>query len=367
MSEHEAKSNHVRMKPRMLLLLAALLLVIIAALIIVMNRSSIGVALSSGHRAGGNRKPFTYASAAQIEADAVGNGLAIVSNNGMELLDSGGRLAMKKPAVTASTSSAAAFDIGNTNLIIGDLHGASHVLKLKQNILTASMNDNGYLAVCTESSGYHGEVTVYNPQAQEVYRWYSGEAYLLTAQVSPDNRYLATLCVGSKGGSVHIMRLDSPDEVAQYEAEDTVVTDLRWLENNRIFLLEREKCTVIGRDGRAVGSLEFGDKVVTAFSYGDGFAAVMLCDYISGKNGTLISVGPDCTILGQVAVTTGLQALDAYRGSVGLLCGDGVHKYTKTMSKGGNADSEAGVIDLVMRYNSDVFLITQNTALIRNF
>ena len=51
------------MKPRMLLLLAALLLVIIAALIIVMNRSSIGVALSSGHRAGGNRKPFTYASA----------------------------------------------------------------------------------------------------------------------------------------------------------------------------------------------------------------------------------------------------------------------------------------------------------------
>ena len=166
----------------MLLLLAALLLVIIAALIIVMNRSSIGVALSSGHRAGGNRKPFTYASAAQIEADAVGNGLAIVSNNGMELLDSGGRLAMKelvamkKPAVTASTSSAAAFDIGNTNLIIGDLHGASHVLKLKQNILTASMNDDGYLAVCTESSGYHGEVTVYNPQAQEVYRWYSGEA-----------------------------------------------------------------------------------------------------------------------------------------------------------------------------------------------
>ena len=210
-------------------------------------------------------------------------------------------------------------------------------------------------------------MTVYNTQGQEVYRWYSGEAYLLTAQVSPDNRYLATLCVGNKGGSVHIMRLDSPDEVAQYEAEETVVTDLRWLENNRIFLLEREKCTVIGRDGRPVGSLEFGDKVVTAFDYGDGFAAIMLCDYISGKNGTLISVGPDCTILGQVAVTTGLQALDAYRGSVGLLCGDGVHKYTKTLSKGGNADSEAGVIDLVVRYNSDVFLITQNTALIRNF
>ena len=162
MSEHEAQSNHVRMKPRMMLLLAALLLVIVAALIIVLNRNSIGVALSSGHRSRSNRKPFTYSSAAQIEADAVGNGLAIVSNNGMEILDSGGRLAMKevvamkKPAVTASTTSAAAFDIGNTNLILGDLHGTSHVLKLKNNILTATMNSDGYLAVCTESNGYHG-------------------------------------------------------------------------------------------------------------------------------------------------------------------------------------------------------------------
>ena len=54
------------MKPRMMLLLAALLLVIVAALIIVLNRNSIGVALSSGHRSRSNRKPFTYSSAAQM-------------------------------------------------------------------------------------------------------------------------------------------------------------------------------------------------------------------------------------------------------------------------------------------------------------
>lgn len=373
MDEKGTQENTVRMKPRKLLLVAAVILIILLALLMVIYRDNLGVFLSAGNRSGSNRTPFSYSSAAQIEADAVGNGLAVVSNNGIEIMDSGGRLAMKEvvamknPAVTVSDTGAAAFDIGNTNLVVGTLRGASTSVKLEDNILTATMNRSGYLAVCTESKSYNGQVTVYNPGVQEIYRWYSGEGYLITAQVSPDNRYLACLCIESSGGVVHIMKLDSQDEVSRYEEEGAVITDLRWLENNRVFLMEREKCCVIGRDGRAVGTFEFGEKIVTSYAYGDEFAVLMLCDYISGKNGSLISIGPECTVLGQTEITTGLQALDANRSSVGAMCGDGIHTYTRSLSKGGVADSEAGVQGIVVRLNADIFLITQNMALIRNF
>ena len=373
MSDLESKENTVEIKPRKVLLLLALLLVIIGAVLMVIYRDSIGIAISAGGRSGSDRQPFTYSSASKIEADAMGNGLAIVSNNGMELLDSGGRLAvkevvaMKNPAVVASGSRAAAFDIGTNNIVVGDLHGNSKSLDLEEEIITATMNDDGWLAVCSEAIGYNGKVTVYNMSQQEVYRWFSGEGYLITAHVSPDHRYLATLCVTTEGAVVHIMKLDNKDEVAQYKEENIVFSDLHWLEDDRIFLLGREKCTVIGRDGRAVGSFEYGDKVVTNFAYGENFAALMLCDYISGKNGGLVTIGPECSVLGQTNVTTGLQAMDAERGSVVLLCNDGVYLYTKTLSQAGKADSDAGVLDVVLRSNSDVFLITQNTALIRNF
>ena len=373
LSDLDSKSNTMDIKPRKVLLILALLLVIVGAVLMVVYRDSIGIALSSGGRSGGDRKPFTYSSASKIEADAMGNGLAIVSNNGMELLDSGGRLAMKEvvamknPAVVASSSRAAAFDIGTNNIVVGDLHGNSKSLDLEEDIITATMNDDGWLAVCTEAKGYHGKVTVYNMAQQEVYRWSSGEGYLVTAHVSPDHRYLATLCVTTGGGVVHIMKLDNKNEVAQFKEENALITDIHWLEDDRIFLLEREKCTVIGRDGRAVGSFEFGDKVVTNFAYGEDFAALMLCDYISGKNGGLVTIGPECSVLGQTNVTTGLQAMDANRGSVALLCGDGVYLYTKSLSQAGKAEGDAGVLDVVLRSNADTFLITQNTALIRNF
>ena len=183
---------------------------------------------------------------------------------------------MKTPALTAADKSAAAFDVGGTAVCVARLDGTSAVVENTDTVITAALNADGWLALCTEASGYKGRVTVYNSDLKAVYQWNSGEGYLLSARVSPDDKYLAALCAGSGGCVVHLFALSSTKEQASYTAAGTLFIDMDWLETGRLFLLGQTGCAVIDRAGALKGSYDFGGQYLTNYAFGgDGYAVLM--------------------------------------------------------------------------------------------
>ena len=130
---------------------------------------------------------------------AAGQGLAVANTAGLELLDGSGTpvtsmvLQMENPTAAGCSDFAVFYDLGGRRLAVARFDGTVEELPIEGDILSATVSSGGYIAVTTEATGFRALVTVYDPQLETVYRWYSSSAWVMSANVSPDGRKMAVL------------------------------------------------------------------------------------------------------------------------------------------------------------------------------
>ena len=104
-------------------------------------------------------------------------------------------------------------------------------------VTAAARADRGYYTECGTADGYRGCVTVFNKSGAPVYRWYSAEDYIVSADVSDNGKHLAVACECGCRGRVHIFRLDSTAEQGCFDCKDVIV-DAVYLRNKLCALSE---------------------------------------------------------------------------------------------------------------------------------
>lgn len=85
--------------------------------------------------------------------------------------------------------------VAGTNLLVADLNGRYfYVINGKEikwehqvdsNIVSADINDKGYIAIIKEMKGYKGAIEVYDPQGNWVFTTAKGESFVVSAKVLP--------------------------------------------------------------------------------------------------------------------------------------------------------------------------------------
>ena len=362
-------------RTRKLLLFVAALIIAAAAVVVFLNRDAISSRFSAAADTPTSQsEPFTFESGSMQVSAAVGNGAALVSTNSIQLLDSAGKLkarqvlSMKTPALTVSDKTAAAFDVGGTEVCVAGLDGSINEIENDDAVITAAMNEDGWLALCTEAAGYKGRVTVYNSDLKAVYQWDSGEGYLLSARVSPDGKYLAALCAAAEGSVVHIMSLSSEKEQASYTVAGKLVIDMFWPQDGRIFLLEQTGCEVIDRSCASKGSYDFGGLYLTQYAFSnDGYAVLLLGKYRTGGTGSITAVDADCKLVGKAEVTSELLSLSCSGRTIAALCQDGLHLYTQSLTQTAADANVVGVRAVLVREKGDALLISSYSAEVRSY
>ena len=258
--------------------------------------------------------PYALDSSAEQRFAAMDGGLAVASGEGLQLFDEFGALilrqtaTMSEPAVSAAGSYAAAYDIGGATLITANIEGTVTVRELSNAIISARVNEDGWMVVATESPGYKGMVTVYDSSFNVVYEWYSGEDYLLNAALS-NSHTLAVLCAGSGGSKVHIFSMTSETERGLFASAELLL-DLRWVSGSRLAVLSDTRLALL--TDKAVQDMEYSFNGLHLYDYSvsdSGVFALALSAYRSGGNTTLATIAPSGKVLGEHTVEklTGLD------------------------------------------------------------
>lgn len=242
----------------------------------------------------------------QVFAD-VGGGVAVGSSTGLQILDAEGYTILRSvvsittPAIVSGEDTAVVYDVGGTVLRAGNTDGKVTILDTEETIISATMNEAGYLAVVTEETGYKGKVTVYNAEMEKVYAWHSGTNYVLSARVSPDCKTMVALTLEETGSGAHVFSLSSEDEYAAFYAPGTLLFDIAFLGNDRLCGIHDGGLVFFTTAGVEDGSFSFEGRYLAGYSFeGDGFAAVMLSQYLSGSASTIITVGYGGSVTGQL-------------------------------------------------------------------
>ena len=300
---------------------------------------------------------------------AAGRGLAVANTSGFELLDADGTavtsmvMQMESPAAAGCDSYAVFYDLGGRRMAVARFDGSVEELDIEGNILSATVSEGGYLAVTTEQTGYRALVTVYDPNLDEVYKWYSSSAWVLSAIVSPDNRKLAVLGYTASGSEVRIFRLSQEEQLASYQAEGTVLLDVHWFTSNKLCALSTEQALFFSANGQEQNAYSFDGQYLVGYTFdGSNCAAFALSPYRAGTTATLVSLDPNGEQMGTASVQSEIVCLTASDLEIMVLCSDGAVLYSGSLNEKGRLNGLPGFKYGLLRGRGEALLIASNYA-----
>ena len=221
-------------------------------------------------------------------------------------------------------------------------------------IISASVNKSGWAAVCTECEGYKGLVTVYNASGKAVFEWYSGEAYIVCADISENSKSLAVLGITPEGSRIVFFDINSTDEKGRYELDGDVIIDMRFEKNDRAAAISSSRLITVGTDGTLKKEYGFGDRYLRNYCLGsDGVHALVLSDYkVSGESRVVFVKNGRET--GTTEEMSDFSRLSLSGGKLAVLTGQSIRVFSKNGKEISSFDNMTGVADIILNDNGSV-------------
>lgn len=350
MSEQEPRKKKSNILLRLLALLVTMAL-ILGALFLVVNRDRYNLdavkrwmsmrSVETGDS--GEGKPFTHGGGDSVSFACLSDGVVMVSTAGIHYYAFSGEqyaeqvTTMENPVLTSTASTAAVFDAGGQTLYLyhGGQESFSLTLEGDGDLLSARVNDSGYLAVTAQESGYKGAVTVYNSAHERVFRLNRSSTFVADAAVSPDCKSVAVVTMGQQDGRFEsqllVYRLDSKEPEVQVSLGSLAALDLDY-ESDQIWVLGESALVSVSVDGWEKQTYSFGNSYLKGCSLGgDGFALLLLGRYRAGSADQALTIAPDGQVLAGMDLRGQVLSFDAAGRYLCLLTGSQLSIYTREM------------------------------------
>ncbi|MCC8358030.1 MAG: DUF5711 family protein [Oscillospiraceae bacterium] len=353
-----------------LIALGAALLLFAACIIIWLNENRFNtddLTLSVSTAAVAEEEYIFDAGSGQVFA-AVGDGLAVATSTGLELLDGDGNTVvstitpMDSPAIAACDSFAVFYDLGGTAITVVDLKGSIETISPAGTIISLTVSEGGYVTVATEYTGYRALVEVYDSSLELVYQWYSSSAWVMSGLVSPDGRQLAVLSYTSSGSEVRLFSLSQSEQQAAFSVSETILLDVHWFSSNRLCALSAEQVIYFDGNGEWQNTYDFNGQYLTGYAFGDGFLTLALSPYRAGTSSVLVSLDSSGREQGQAELQSGIIWLNASDSEVIVLVSDSAILYSSSMTEKGRLTGLTGFKYAMLRSKGEVLLAASNYA-----
>ena len=288
----------------------------------------------------------------------------MASTTGIQLLSDRGAtlthevLSMEQPAITVSSTRCVFYDAGGTEMRVTDEEGAVQSIEVSGRILSARLNEENLLTVITEETGYKAVVTVYNSELQRIFAWHSGTAYVLGAEVSPNGKNLAAICVSAEGGGLKMFSLSSEEPVGEYIVASELFRDLCWTAKDQVCILSDSRMLFLNTKAEAKNEYSFAGRYLLDYDFGSSFIALLLGDHRAAAGGTLHLVGADGRELADREIGKELLSMSAGSDKLLLLYGDALELCSDGLVTLNSTDKVQGVKKALLRRDGKCLLLS---------
>lgn len=314
------------------------------------------------------REAFTYETGAEQVFAPVGDGTAIASSSSVQLLDADGETVFKQvvsyelPAAFGTGDRALFCDLGGTGCVLARLDGESVAVVPAGEILTASVNENGWFVLVTAEAGYKGRVSVYNSECELQYEWWSGGGYVLRAVLSPDNRTLAVLSVEKDCGKLRFFPLDRTEARAELSFPETLYYDLYYM-GDTVCAVGEDGLLFLNDSGESCGEFRTEGEFLLDYSFGSqSFVVVFVSGYRSGAGGTLISLDNRGRVLGRASLDRDISSLCACGKQLLVMTGGGLYLYDQALVRQFANETLITAKKAILRPGGDILLLSAYSA-----
>lgn len=367
MSRFQPKTFTLSRKQRVLILLVVALAVV-ALLAGVLFRDRAESALR--HITYSQKKDFPHNAQANSLFVAMGNDLLVCTNSQVQLFSPTGAVRVKEPvtmtspALNVAGDHAVVYDVGGKTILI--FQGSELLQKLDLpgdlTILSATVNEKGWVAVTSKEGGYKGVVTVYDPSFEAVLAIRLSSRYVSDAVVTPDCRGVYIVSPGQANGTFEntllYYTLSSKEmPTRQVSLGSNVIRSIRcgkkcWIMGDRSLLILDSSCVVTATyhyQGRylKMGTLQ-----------GDDYATLFLSVSDSGSGGTLVTVDSEGQVYAELPFTGQTLAMAAQNETIAVLTTGDLFTTTRTLERYTSEPNQRGIRNVAVYDDGSVATIT---------
>ena len=324
--------------------------------------------------ASGEAEPFTHGGGDDISFAYLPDGLVMTSTTGVHYYTFSGEqyaeevVPMEHPVLASAGAYAAAYDAGGQQLWL--YHAGEEVFSLtlegEGDLLSARLNDSGWLAVTAQESGYKGAVTVYNAAHERVFRLNRSSTFVVDAAVSPDCKRLAVVTMGQQDGRFEsqllVYSLNSEEPEQQILLGSMAPLDLEY-ESDQIWVLGENAVVSVATTGWQSSTYSFGRSYLKGCALGgDGFALVLLGRYRAGSADQALVVTPDGKADYTLSLHGQVLSFDAAGKYLCLLSGGELDIYTRELELYRSLEQTQGARCTALADNASALLADRQQA-----
>lgn len=292
----------------------------------------------------GLAEPFTHGGGDRLDMACLDSGYLFSSTAGAHFYSSGGKelssqvTHMEQPVLSASSRFGVVYDAGGESLFQFGSDHEPFVYSDPDNggILSARVNNNGWLTVTGLHSHYRGGVTVYNAHHEPVISLNFSSAFVTDAILSPDNRTVAVVTISQTDGAfqsaVQFYSTSATEPFANVELDGFTVLDMDF-DSNGLWLLGESSLITLSPKGENRAEYAFDPAYLKGYTLdGDGFAVLLLGKYRAGSARNVVTVGHDAVEIARQDLNAQVLSLSAAGRYLALLTGQELNICTRDLT-----------------------------------
>lgn len=288
----------------------------------------------------GLTEPFTHGGGDRLDMVCLESGFLFSSTAGAHFYSSGGvELAsqvthMEHPVLASSSRYGVVYDVGSNNLF---RFGSNHepVVYSEQDssgILSARVNNSGWLTVTGLHNHYRSGVTVFDAHQQPVISLNYSSAFATDAILSPDCRTVAVITISQTDGTfrstVRFHSTSASEPFATVELDGFTVLDMDF-DSDGLWLLGDSSLIILSPKGELRGEYQFDPDFLKGYTMeGDGFICLLLGKYRAGSARALVTIDRDGNVIAQQDLNAQVLSMSASGRYLALLSGQELNIYT---------------------------------------
>jgi hypothetical protein len=320
---------------------------------------------------GESKFPVSYSQGNFKDSAAMGSYLGVLTDTSFILYSpSGSELAERQhgllnPQIVSSDSKAIIYAEGGKEFKVETRFNEANVVSMKYPITTAAVNNSGYYAIVTSSHDYLSEMTVFNPNNKNIFKWYCSQGRIIGCTLSPDNTHVATIILSNDNGDIKsniiIYDLNSQKPVADKAYSGVLLFSLQYKDNNSISVIGDSEALFLDGNGNKRSEYSNSDKTLKCYyNNSSGATSLVFSRYGIGKESTVVSLDSNGVVKGQTNINAEVKQLSADNDYIAALTAGGL-EYFNTYCKNNGTVNTTGDIIKTLCIKNNVYIFTPGT------
>lgn len=315
---------------------------------------------------------YYYENDATSRFAALDGSLVTVAANQIRVLDERSRVLYQTgvrflhPDLVSGGGVAVAYDIGGTTMYVVDSKGLRWQKETEGELITVSVNPNGYVTASYNKNGAKAAVTVWDSEGNEKFTFNSSQRFVMTAALGRDDRTLAAVTMGQEDGKFQsflvLYHINSEKEVATTPIDGGVTYALETMQKTFCAVTE-QGLYMLDINGAVKTSYSYGGQFLRRCVMGDGgWATLLLSRYKSGGYASLITVDDEGNELGGCDVDGEVLDISSAGRYVAVLFSDRLIIYDKYLTEVATLPDVSEARAVLMRSDGSAVLAGASSA-----